>query len=112
LHAYHVYDVPFAERLESYGLSRSAVDVYSAQAGAQCDATLAALVASIGRKGITTSVVERGEPSALLLRHIESIRPSLVVLGKHGDEKRSRISSVGSVCRFIAASVQADVLIA
>ena len=111
LHAYHVYDVPFAERLESYGLSSSAIDVYSAQAAAQCDAKLAALVASAGRKGVTTCVVERGEPSVLLPRHIESVRPSLVVLGRHVGGKRSRIGNVGSLCRFIAPLVQADVLV-
>jgi hypothetical protein len=112
LHAYHAYDAPFTERLESYGLPASAIDVYSAQAGSQCDAKLAALLASIGRTGITTRVVERGEPSVLLLRHVESFRPSLVVLGKHGGHKRSLSSSVGSVCRFIATSVAADVLVA
>lgn len=111
LYAYHVYDVPFAERLESYGLSPSAIDVYSAQSRSQCDAKLAALVASVGRTGVTTRTVERGEPSSLLLRHIQSVRPSLVVLGRHVGDKRSRSSGVGSVCRAIAASISADVLI-
>jgi hypothetical protein len=40
------------------------------------------------------------------------MRPSLVVLGKHVSGKRSTpASSVGSVCRFIASSVSADVLV-
>jgi nucleotide-binding universal stress UspA family protein len=112
LFAYHVYDVPFAERLEAYGLSSSAIDVYSAQARAQCDTDLAALVTSIGRTAVTSRVVERGEPALLLRRHIESVRPSLVVLGKHIRRARSsRASSVGSVCRLIASSVRADVLV-
>jgi hypothetical protein len=111
LYAYHVYDVPFAARLESYGLSPSAIDLYSAQARAQCDADLAALATSIGRAGITR-MVERGEPAVLLHRYIESIRPSLVVLGKHICGKRSSpVSAVGSVCRFITGSVSADVLV-
>ena len=112
LHAYHAYDVPFATRLEAYGLSPSAIDLYSAQAHSQCDANLAALVTSIGRTAVTSRVVERGEPAVLLRRHIESFRPSLVVLGKHVRGKRSsRASSVGNVCRVIASSVSADVLI-
>ncbi len=111
LHAYHVFDVPFAERLQSYGLSQSAIDVYSAQARSKCDADLAALVASTGRTGITTRVVERGEPAPLLRRYIESVRPSLVVLGRHASGERSRVGTVGSVCRFITATVSADVLV-
>jgi nucleotide-binding universal stress UspA family protein len=112
LFAYHVYDVPFAERLEAYGLSPSAIDVYSAQAHSQCDAELAALVTSVGRSAITSRVVERGEPALLLRRYLESVRPSLVVLGKHVRAKRSSPAArVGSVCRFIAASVAMDVLV-
>ena len=112
LHAYHVYDVPFAARLEAYGLSPSAVDVYSAQAYSKSDADLAALVASIARTGVTSRVVERGEPAVLLRRHIESFRPSLVVLGRHvGGKRSSPPSRVGSVSRFIASSVSADVLV-
>jgi nucleotide-binding universal stress UspA family protein len=112
LYAYHVYDVPFAARLEAYGLSRSAIDVYSAQADSKCDADLAALVTSIGRTGITTRMVERGEPAVLVRRYIESVRPSLVVLGKHVRRARaSPVSSVGSVCHFISRSVAADVLV-
>jgi nucleotide-binding universal stress UspA family protein len=112
LYAYHVYDVPFAARLEAYGLSPSAIDVYSAQARSQYDADLAALVTSIARTGVTSRLVERGEPAVLLRRHIESVRPSLVVLGKHVRGRRSSpVSSVGSVCRFIASSASADVLV-
>ncbi len=112
LYAYHVYEVPFAARLEAYGLSPSAIDVYSSQAGAQRDAELDALVTSIGRTGITSRVVERGDPAVLLRRYIESTRPSLVVIGKHVRRARSGpVSSVGSVTRFIASSVSADVLV-
>jgi nucleotide-binding universal stress UspA family protein len=111
LYAYHVYDVPFAARLEAYGLSSSAIDVYSAQARSQRDTDLAALVTSVGRTGITSRMVERGEPVVLVRRYIESVRPSLVVLGKHVAGKRSSPpSSVGNVCRSIAGSVSADVL--
>lgn len=112
LHAYHAYDVPFAARLETYGLSAAAIDVYTEQERTRCDGDLAALLAALSRTGITSRVVERGEPAALLRRYIESVRPSLVVLGKHVRGRRpSRAGGVGSVCRFIASSVSADVLI-
>ena len=112
LHAYHVYDVPFAARLEAYGLAASAIDVYSKQAQAQREADLAALVASIDRSGVTTYVVERGDPGVLVGRYVESVRPSLVVVGKHVKVKRpSAASSVGSICRYVANSVAADVLV-
>jgi nucleotide-binding universal stress UspA family protein len=112
LYAYHVYHMPFAARLEAYGLAASAVDVYSQRAHAQCEADLTALVASIARPGVTTHAVERGDPGVLIGRYVESIRPSLVVLGKHVKSSRSRAeSSVGNVCRHIASSVAANVLV-
>ncbi|HEX7236418.1 MAG TPA: universal stress protein, partial [Gammaproteobacteria bacterium] len=111
LYAYHVYDVPFAARLETYGLSANLIDVYSTQARSQREADLAALVASIGRAGVTSRMVERGEPLVLLRRYIESVRPSLVVLGKGIAGKRSSSSNVGGICRFIAGVVSADVLV-
>jgi len=112
LYVYHVYDTPFAARLEAYGLATSAIDVYREQAHAQRETNLSALVASIGRPGVTTYVVERGDPGVLVGRYVESIRPSLVVVGKHVKETRSSpASSVGSVCRYVANYVAADVLV-
>jgi nucleotide-binding universal stress UspA family protein len=111
LHVYHVYDVPFTARLQAYGLSASAIDVYQDQARSRQGADLAALVASIARTGATSHVVDRGDPAVLLCRYVESVRPSLVVLGKHTKKARpAPESAVGSVCRFIAISVSADVL--
>jgi len=112
LHAYHVYDVPFAARLESYGLSGASIDVYSEQERTRCDADLASLVAAVAGRGVTSRVVERGEPVALLRRYIESVRPSLVVLGKRVRGRRPlRVGGVGSVGRFTAASISANVLV-
>lgn len=112
LYAYHVYDIPFAPRLEAYGLAPSAIDVYGKQAHAQHEADLAALVTSIARPGVTTQAVERGDPGILLGRYVDSIRPALVVVGKHVKVARaSPASSVGSVCRYAANSVAADVLV-
>jgi universal stress protein E len=112
LYAYHVHDMPFTARLEAYGLAASAIDVYSKQAHAQREAELAALVASIARPGVTTYVVERGDPGVLVGRYVESVRPSLVVVGKHVKATRSSPASrVGSVCRYVASSVVADVLV-
>ena len=112
LYAYHVYDIPFAPRLAAYGLAESAIDVYSQQAQAQHEADLAALVASISRSGVTTRVVERGDPGILLGRYVEAVRPSLVAVGKHVKAARSSpASSVGSVCRYVANSVAANVLV-
>jgi nucleotide-binding universal stress UspA family protein len=111
LHAYHAYDVPFTSRLAAYGLSSDAIGAYREQARAQRETELATLVASTARAGATTHVVEHGDAAVLLGRYIESVRPSLVVVGKHMRRTRSSPgSSVGSVCRFVAGSVSADVL--
>jgi nucleotide-binding universal stress UspA family protein len=112
LHAYHVYDVPFAARLESYGLSRASIDVYSEQERRRCEADLAALVATVAGGRVTSRVLERGDSVALLRRYIESVRPSLVVLGKHvGGKRPVRADGVGSVGRFTAASISSNVLV-
>ena len=112
LYAYHVYDVPFAARLETYGLSPASIDVYSEQERARRDADLAELVAAVARTGVTSRAVERGEPLALLRRYIETARPALVVLGKRSPGRRgSRVRGIGSVSRSIASSVSADVLL-
>jgi nucleotide-binding universal stress UspA family protein len=109
LSAYHVYDVPFTSRLAAYGLSPDAIDAYRDQARSQREAELVALIASLERAHATTQVVEHGEPAVLLGRYIESVRPSLVVIGKH--VRRPRSQPGGSVCSFVAGSVSADVLV-
>jgi nucleotide-binding universal stress UspA family protein len=112
LHAYHAYDVPFAGRLQAYGLVASAVDAYAEQARSQHTADLAALLASIGRTAATSLVVERGDAAVELLRYVESVEPALVVLGKHATESRSAATNtVGDVSRFIAGTVSVDVLV-
>jgi nucleotide-binding universal stress UspA family protein len=110
LHAYHAFELPFTARLEAYGLDESGIDVYREQARAQRDANLTSLVTSLARSGATSCVVERGDPGIALQRYIETVRPSLVVLGKHAGERSTPASRVGSVCRFIAGTVSADVL--
>jgi nucleotide-binding universal stress UspA family protein len=109
LSVYHAYDVPFTPRLQAYGLSSGAVDAYREQARAERDAELATLVASVARRGAIAKVLERGEPTTLLARYIESSRPSLVVIGKH--VRRPRAPSGGALSRFVASSVSADVLV-
>jgi hypothetical protein len=112
LHAYHAYDVPFTARLETYGLPASAIETYTEQARSQCNTDLAALLASVGRMGPTSHVVQHGDPAIELPRYIESVRASLVVIGRHSAEKGSAsVSSVGNVCRFITGYVSADVLV-
>jgi nucleotide-binding universal stress UspA family protein len=104
--------MPFAPRLEAYGLAASAIDVYSTRAQAQGETELADLLASIARPGITTYAVERGDPGSLIGRYVESVRPSLVVIGKHVKATRAApASSVGNVCRHVASSVATDVLV-
>jgi universal stress protein E len=111
LYAYHVYEAPFAARFEAYGLSAAAIDVYSEKAVKQRETDLAGLVNSIGRSGITSCAVESGTPSTLLRRYIETVRPSLVVIGKHARHRRSsRENAVGNLCRFVATTASADVL--
>jgi nucleotide-binding universal stress UspA family protein len=107
VHVFHAYEAPFTARLESYGFVKGAIDIYSQEAHARCVRALDDLV------GITDAarVVERGDAVQLLNRYIDTVDANLLVLGKHVPRARRASSSVGSVCRHMAAFARTDVLV-
>jgi nucleotide-binding universal stress UspA family protein len=108
--AFHAYEIPFAERLEAYGLNRAAIDTYVSDEHARRDAELTTLLAS--RHAVNAQrIVERGDAGSLLFACIERMKASLVVLGKHAPRARRRPTTLGNVCRYVSAFTPASVLI-
>jgi nucleotide-binding universal stress UspA family protein len=112
LHAFHAYEMPFGTRLEAYGFSRAAVDVYSQQEHSKREQELETLLkATAGSAGFEFEV-ERGEPVELLNRYIKIIDANLLVMGKHAHRSRhASLSTPGSVCRSMAFDAPIDLLI-
>jgi nucleotide-binding universal stress UspA family protein len=112
LYVYHAYQVPFATRLEAYGISKAATELYSEDEYVKREADLAALVDSATSTPPASRMLERGDPARLLSRYIQTIEPSLVVLGQHvPGSPKSTSSSVGSVCRYITNAAPVNILV-
>lgn len=111
VHAVHVWETPFAARLESYGLSPEAIDVYAGEEQRRRELELTSLVTTSSGEHATARLVVRGEPTARLLEQLRTLAPGLVVLGRHDPRRRRAAGSYGSVCRNLAFFAPTDVLI-
>lgn len=109
LHVFHAYEVPFAARLELYGVHRESVDAYAADEQERRERKLAALLAADEARSET--IVERGDAGSLLFRCIARVEANLVVLGKHARRLRRRNTTYGNVCRYISSFTPANVLV-
>lgn len=112
LHALHVYDVPFASRLQSYGIAEGAIDVYTDGEHQRLDRELVALIDEAGCGPNVQRLVERGDAAARLFRQIDKLSPTVVVLGTHTSRNdRPSNTRYGSVCRYTAFFSPTDVLV-
>lgn len=112
LHVLHAYEVPFATRLESYGVAAGTLDLYTEDEHGRLDRELASLVAEAGCDPDVHRVIERGDATSRLFTQIRRLHATLVVLGTHGATKgRPASTKFGSVCPYTAAFSPTDVLI-
>jgi nucleotide-binding universal stress UspA family protein len=111
LQVLHAYSVPFAERLESYGYSEQTMNVYWADEQAQREARISDLIAD--DRGLPTdTIIARGDAVRLLLEHIRTREPTLVVVGQHSHAaRRSNESPYVSVAHYVATYARTNVLI-
>jgi nucleotide-binding universal stress UspA family protein len=111
LHVLHAYNVPFAERLEAYGLVEAAIDVYAQDEHERRDNALTMLIEASGAGNVHRHV-ERGDAATLLFAQIRRLNATLVVLGKHAPRvRRAPSTTYGSVCRYAAVFSPTDVLV-
>jgi len=112
LHVMNAYEVPFAARLEAYGIDKRTLNVYTDDEHASRDRQMAALVAETGCGTDVQRIVERGDAAACLFAQIRKLSPTLVVVGTHTGRRLRRASTrYGSVCRYTAFFSPTDVLV-
>lgn len=114
LRTLHVYEVPFARRLRSYGVADSAIRLYAEEEHAKRVGQLAALIRQSSPPSTLRieQIVERADSAQVLLRHIRRFTGTTLVLGKHlADSERTGPNYEG-VCDYAARFCPANVLIA
>lgn len=112
LHVLNAYEVPFASRLEAYGIAEGALDVYTDDEHTSRDQQMAALIAESGCGTNVHRIVERGDAAVRLFAQIRKLAPTLVVLGTRTGRKGRRANTrYGSVCRYTAFFSPTDVLV-
>jgi hypothetical protein len=112
LHVLNAYEVPFASRLEAYGIADGALDVYTDDEHTNRDREMASLITEAGCGTNVHRLVERGDAATRLFAQIRKLAPTLVVLGTHSGRKgRPASTKYGSVCRYTAFFAPTDVLI-
>jgi len=112
LHVLNAYEVPFASRLQAYGIAEGALDVYTDDEHTSRDQQMAALIAESGCGTNAHRIVERGDAADRLFAQIRKLAPTLVVLGtRTGRKGRRAHTRYGSVCRYTAFFSPTDVLV-
>lgn len=108
---FHGYDVPFAARLDAYGVARESIDLYSDAEHSRRELALRSLIATSTDTGAAQGVIERGDVIERLFEHIRELKPNLVVVGKHGRRRGGRAGRSGSVSRHVAMFAPTNVLV-
>lgn len=111
LRVLHVYEVPFAARLEAYSVATAAINVYAKDEQDRRVMRLGDLLAFHDELRPAPFVV-RGDAIKQVFSHIEQFGATLVVLGQHARRKpRDSRASFGSVCRYATTFAPTNVLI-
>lgn len=113
LRALHVYEEPLTRRLRTYGISETAISVYTEAEHAKRARRLSDLIANSNPPSSVrvAQTVERGESSEVLLDHIRGFNGNTLVLGKHRSDSERTAPNYESVCHFAARYSPTNVLI-
>lgn len=107
----HVYEVPFAARLQAYSVATAAINVYAKDEQDRRELRLGDLLAFHDEPKPVPFVV-RGDAIKQLFSHIEQFSATLVVLGQHARRKpRDSRASFGSVCRYATTFARINALV-
>lgn len=111
LHVLHAYEVPFAERLQTYSVGAAAIDVYASGEQTRRERQLGKLLSAHGDNRVDRIVV-RGDAIKQVFKHVQRIGANLVVVGQHAPRKRRAASAgFGSVCRYVTTFSPTNVLV-
>lgn len=81
--ALHVFEAPFAARLDAYGISRDSNSLYSEEEQLQYERELDALLGSAPANIVPRRIVERGNPIDCIFDRVRELEPDVLVLGRH-----------------------------
>jgi nucleotide-binding universal stress UspA family protein len=112
-HIVHAFDVPYAERLRAHGMAEARLRECQAEARQSADSVVDELVAAIEAKHLRLHAhLICGKAVSAVLAAIESLKPDLVILGKHQHPARElRLATLGGTALRIAYHAPGDVLI-
>jgi nucleotide-binding universal stress UspA family protein len=107
----HVFDVVVEEQMQYVNVTRDVIDEYHIKAAEDARQDLNEFIASLprGRRSVARTVAF-GNPGHVIYDHANSMKPDLIVLGKHG---RTRFEELllGSTSRHVLEQCLCDVLI-
>jgi universal stress protein E len=107
----HVFEAPFTQRLQGYGVSRKTLDVYATEQLAERDGALRRVLLEAGLSQRTPRLVLRGEAAKIIGAQVRKLKIDTLVVGKHSRRKRDATSPYGSVCHHVAYFSPSDVLV-
>jgi nucleotide-binding universal stress UspA family protein len=111
LTVFHAYEVPFASRLDAYGIARETIDLYGNEELNERKGALEVLLGAASGTRNERVVVRRGDAIEGLFECIRELEPGLIVVGKHARRRPRPVNSSGSMTRHVAFFAPANVLI-
>ncbi|HJV76208.1 MAG TPA: universal stress protein [Noviherbaspirillum sp.] len=107
----HAFTVPFEGYMHAGGIESDVIYQYRVKAAEEARCKLNRFIDELGpRTQLLSRTIAFGHPVAVISEAISSMKPQLIVLGKHG---RSHVEEfvLGSVTRRIVDQAECDVLV-
>ena len=106
----HVYEVPNEGMMRYASVSEELLHEFRSNIRLKAGAEMQDFIAQLKVPNMIRSVIQFGIPSVVLKEQIESIKPDLIVMGKHG---RTRLEEflLGSTTRNTINETKCDILV-
>ena len=107
----HAFQVGFEGQMREAGITRDVIDEYRIKAAEEARRELNEFIVELGPVlQLVSRAIKFGSPRAVIRNYVQTMKPDLIVMGKHG---RSRLEELllGSVTRSTIEETSCDVLI-
>jgi nucleotide-binding universal stress UspA family protein len=106
----HVYEAPFADRIEAYGLGNT-IQPFHEEEQHRREREVESLIELANGTGAMRATIQRGDPIDRLFSLVEALQPGIIVVGKHQRRRGRKAGQGGSVSRHLAMWAPTNVLI-
>jgi nucleotide-binding universal stress UspA family protein len=107
----HAFRIPFEARLRIAGAAEETIKRYSDEQRQEAGRRIEELIVNcLPESGGTSSAIEQGDPSRVILAKEEALHADLIVIGKQGQSRAEELL-LGSVTRHVMAGSKCDVLV-